>query len=196
MADGNTFRLDLPDQEKLGIADVRVSAKYPDGQDAATTDVPVAELGKTLTLTVDPAHPIVLADGGAAPTRRLRGKVVDEAGKVDVRNRQVILWGKQGDAELQPIVVEHTDAMGNFSTAWPDLVLDSAVATVEGSHNVSPAHGVPVALDPHVDAKGKPTAAPCRLSFTWWSWPNPPTASRATVAAMTRAHHASRTKRT
>ena len=156
MADGNTFRLDLPDQEKLGIADVRVSAKYPDGQDAATTDVPVAELGKALTLTVDPAHPVVLADGGAAPARRLRGKVVDEAGRVDVRNRQVILWGKQGDAELRPIVVEHTDAMGNFSTAWPDLVLDSAVATVEGSHNVAPAHGVPIALDPHVDAKGKP----------------------------------------
>ena len=119
-------------------------------------DVPVAELGKALTLTVDPAHPVVLADGGAAPARRLRGKVVDEAGKVDVRNRQVILWGKQGDAELRPIVVEHTDAMGNFSTAWPDLLLDSAVATVEGSHNVAPAHGVPIALDPHVDAKGKP----------------------------------------
>ena len=83
----------------------------------------------------------MLAGGGAAPARRLRGKVVDEAGRVDVRNRQVILWGKQGEADLRPIVVENTDAMGNFSTAWPDLVLDSAVATVEGSHNVTPATG-------------------------------------------------------
>ena len=119
MADGNTFPLDLPDQEKLGNADVRVSAKYPDGQDAATTDVPVAELDEAVTLTVDPAHPVVLTGGGAVPARRLRGKVVDEAGKVDVRNRQVILWGKPSDADLRPIVVEKTDTMGNFSTTWP-----------------------------------------------------------------------------
>ena len=156
MGDGNTFRLDLPDREKLGPADVRVLAKYPDGQDAAATDVPIADLAEAVTLTVDPARAVVLTGGGAAPARRLRGKVVDEAGKVDVRNRQVILWGKRGEADLQPIVVETTDALGNFSTTWPDLVLDSAVATVEGSHNVTPAHGVPVALDPRTDAAGEP----------------------------------------
>src|SRR5262249_32786961 len=68
---------------------------------------------------------------------------------------QVILWGKQGDADLRPIVVERTDTMGNFSTAWPDLVLGSAVATVEGTHNVTPEHGVPIVLDPHLDAAGE-----------------------------------------
>src|SRR5262249_40313170 len=30
-----------------------------------------------------------------------------------------------------------------------------AVATVEGTHNVTPEHGVPIALDPHMDAAGE-----------------------------------------
>jgi hypothetical protein len=156
LADGNTFQLDLPDREKLGDADVHVTAKQPDGQVADSADVPVDELDETVTLTVDPVRPVVLEGGGAPPVRRLRGKVVDEAGKVDLRNRQVIVWGKRGDADLQPIVVETTDAMGNFSTTWPDDVLDSAVATVEGTHNVEPAHGVPLALDVHLDPDGEP----------------------------------------
>jgi hypothetical protein len=155
IVDGNTFRLDLPDREELGTADVRVAAKQPDGQVADTADVPVAELDEAVVLTVDPVRPVVLADGGAPPARRLRGKVVDVAGKVDLRNRQVILWGKRGESELRPIVVETTDAMSNFSTPWPDDVLDSAVATVEGTHHVDPAHGVPIALDLRLDATGE-----------------------------------------
>src|SRR5215207_1414201 len=118
LVDANTFRLDLSDLEDLGTADVRVAARYPDGQVGASADVPLADLAETVTLTLDPARPVVLADGGAAPARRLRGKVVDEAGKVDLRNRQVILWGKRGDSELKPFVVETTDAMSNFSTRW------------------------------------------------------------------------------
>jgi hypothetical protein len=155
LVDGNTFRLDLPDLEELGAADVRVVAKYPDGQVGASADVSVADLAETLTLTLDPARPVVLADGGAAPVQRLRGKVVDRAGTVDLRNRQVILWGKLGESELTPLVVETTDSMGNFSTGWPDDILDSAVATVEGTHHVEPAHGVPIALNDRPDAAGK-----------------------------------------
>ena len=107
----------------------------------------MAELDEAVVLTVDAVRPVVLADGGAPPARRLRGKVVDVAGKVDLRNRQVILWGKRGESELRPIVVETTDSMSNFSAPWPDVVLDSAVATVEGTQHVDPSHGVPIALD-------------------------------------------------
>ena len=149
LADANTFRLVLPDQDELGTTDVRVTAKYPDGQDAAAVDVPIAEVDEPLTLMVDPAETVVLSGGGAAPTPRLRGKVVDQSGKVDLRNRQIILWGTNAaaaEAELRPILVETTDAMGNFAAPWPATILESAVATVEGTHNVAPEHGVPIDL--------------------------------------------------
>ena len=91
--------LELPNREDLS-GDVRVSVQSPDGRRLHTTSLPSAKLPEVLRLAVEPAQfsPTTPneAPGFGKPTR-LKGRVIDEAGRQQVAHRQVVVWGAERD---------------------------------------------------------------------------------------------------
>ena len=120
-----TFTIALPAAEALA-APVIVSATAPDGGVAATKTVDVAALKHEVVLAVEAPQPIVVQANPRAEDaqrERLKGKVVDLAGQVQIAQRQVILWGKLPSGVLRPLVVTVTDGFGNFSGDRPKDVV-------------------------------------------------------------------------
>jgi competence ComEA-like helix-hairpin-helix protein len=56
------------------------------------------------------------------PTR-IKGRVIDEAGKIQIAHKQVVLWGAQKaepvDADFRALIVVETDALGHFTGPYP-----------------------------------------------------------------------------
>ena len=133
---GPAFAITLSTLDNLKDEPIEVAAKYPDGRVAVTQSYPLSALKSEIVLTVDVSEPtIVKADARAeeAQPERLKGKVIDLAGKVQIAKRQVIIWGRHGTGEPRPLVIAATDALGNFAGERPKDDLASAWATVAGT---------------------------------------------------------------
>ena len=105
---------------------VTFTVRAPDGEVVATAEKPAAELVKPVGIQITPRDlPVTQpADNPAfgRPTR-LRGRVIDRAGRVQIAGKQVVVWGAKNaeptDKDYQPLMVAETDATGYFSGAYP-----------------------------------------------------------------------------
>jgi len=116
---------------------VSFTVRAPDGETVARADKPPAELARPVALPVVPREP-PLTQPTASPAfgrpTRLRGRVIDRAGRVQIAARQVVVWGAQkaqpADADFRPLMAAETDATGYFSGAYPLEVFTAAHAVV------------------------------------------------------------------
>lgn len=142
--------LTLPNSTNLQ-GDVAFQVTAPDGEVLLSTSLPAAKLTDKLTLTVQPrAYPTTQPTDDPAfgrPTR-LRGRVIDRAGQVQIANRQVVIWGA-AEPNPQPVhfralMVVQTDNSGYFSGPYPLGTFTAAVGDVSlGDDPVS----VPIHLE-------------------------------------------------
>ena len=114
---GPAFGFTLPSADNVKDEPIGVAAKYPDGRIAATQTYTREALKEEIVLVVEAPQPIVVAADPRAEDvqpERLKGKVVDLAGKVPIAQQQVILWGKSASGALRPLVVTVTDGFWQF----------------------------------------------------------------------------------
>ena len=140
--------LTLPDDTAIqGV--IRFTARSPDGQIVAGDEKTPEELGDTLALPVQPL--------GLPTTRpaddpafkqpvKLRGRVIDRAGRVQLTGKQVIIWTATVDdpqeTDFTAVMVAGTGAGGYFSGTYPLGNFVAAHATVA----LDPPQAVPIHL--------------------------------------------------
>jgi hypothetical protein len=146
---GNAFDLALPNRELLDEGAVSVEAKYPDGKTAALTSFTQTRSREPVVIEVDPQQGIVVKTDTRVDdvkVEKLKGKVVDLQGKVQVGNKQVIVWAQNAAGAARPVLVAVTDGYGNFSGDRPKERNAGAIATVAGTLNDKVETGLPVKL--------------------------------------------------
>ncbi len=131
-----TLTLTLPALPTLDEA-LKLIARDPSGSIVATRNVVKTELERPITLAVVPATPPVTQPTDAPSfgrPQRLRGRVLDHAGRVQISGKQVVVWGatvsEPADTDFVALSAATTDASGYFSTAYPLGKFSSAHATV------------------------------------------------------------------
>lgn len=136
VTDQGELTLQVPARATLiGTVTFRVSA--PDGSVLATHLEDGGSLPRKLTIRVDPkafgtTQPNT--DPSAGKPTRLRGQVIDDAGRRTAANLQVVIWGASvdnpQDADFRALVVVTTDTRGFFTGPYPLGVFSAAHATV------------------------------------------------------------------
>jgi hypothetical protein len=133
------------------VSDVKLTVREPTGAVIATKEFSNKELVKPLTLAVvPPAPPVTLPTD--APTfgqpQRLRGRVLDRTGRVQISGKQVIVWAAKNpepaDADFVALATAKTDGAGYFSTTYPLGQFTSAHATIALERTVA---AVPIHLN-------------------------------------------------
>src|SRR3569833_439504 len=154
-----TFQQRLPAQEWFNPAQVTVVVTYPDGGAAVTQSYALSALKEEIVLVVDtPATVMVRTDGRVAEGQpeRLKGKVVDLAGKVQIAQRQVIVWGARTDGAIRPLLVTQTDGLGNFGGERPKDRVSGLWATVSGTRQATLQSAAAIDLVEQSDAEETP----------------------------------------
>lgn len=116
---------------------VNFIVRAPDGEVLARAERAKSDLRETLPLPVAPRGlpTTQRADDPAfnRPTK-LRGRVIDRAGRVQIADKQVIVWTATvvdpDDADFRAAIAATTDANGYFSGPYPLGTFTSAHATV------------------------------------------------------------------
>ncbi|MET9462142.1 helix-hairpin-helix domain-containing protein [Streptomyces canus] len=148
---GNIATFRLPPKDQIG-AFLTLQATAPDGRVLASRKDQVSNLDDETSLSVDPVSydgPVATTDPAFGRPRRLRGRVIDSKGAVEIGRRQVVLWGvRKGDANQEsyfPLVAVETDLSGYFSGQYPVGDFSKARGTVAlGAGEVAT---VPITLD-------------------------------------------------
>lgn len=147
--DGNGFSFELPPTQRLLDIEIPIDVKYPSGEIARTASFTIVALAQPVVLIIAaPQTPVLTAAAGAQAelTQKLKGKVVDLRGAVQLGKRQVILWGRSAAGAQTPLLVATTDSAGNFSGKWPPDLLEAAAATVAGTGAAAQEAAVPLSL--------------------------------------------------
>jgi hypothetical protein len=116
---------------------LKFTVREPGGSIVATKEFPKADLANAIALAVTPTAPPT-TQPTEAPTfgkpSRLRGRVLDRGGRVQISGKQVIIWGatvdQPQDADFIALAVAKTDGSGYFSTPYPLGEFTNAHATV------------------------------------------------------------------
>lgn len=127
---------DLPEREDLrGDLTWRVHA--PDGERLHEASVPGEKLPTRLEFNVAPreyAQTSPNTDPAAGKPTRLKGRVIDEAGRAQVARKQVVIWGadvrEPASGDFRALIVVQTDANGYFSGPYPTGFFSSAFGAV------------------------------------------------------------------
>jgi competence ComEA-like helix-hairpin-helix protein len=134
-SDGRAILEILSRRTLAGSVTVRVLA--PDGTVLASRAEDGPTLPQQMTLTVNPkvygtTQPN--EDPAAGKPARLRGQVVDAAGRRTASGLQVVIWGADAatpqDADFRALIVVTTDVQGHFNGPYPLGTFTSAHATV------------------------------------------------------------------
>ena len=135
-APAGTLTLGIPARETLK-GDVELRVQAPDGSVLAVEERDGPELDPEVTIKVDPkgfgtTQPNTNPAAGR-PTR-VRGQVIDEAGRRTASGLQVVLWGATADdpqdADFRALIVVTTDGLGHFTGPYPLGTFTAAHATV------------------------------------------------------------------
>ncbi len=128
--------LSVPARSTLsGASTFRVLA--PDGTLLATRAENGRALPQKVTIEVDPktfGTTLPNTDPGAGRPTRLRGRVIDDAGRREAAGLQVVIWGATKpdpeDADFRALLVVTTDSRGHFTGPYPLGDFSAAHATV------------------------------------------------------------------
>lgn len=98
----------------------------PDGEILHTKAFDAAKLPEKIEMRVKPKQFASVQpndDPAFGKPKRLRGQVIDRAGKTNIANRQVVIWGADTPdpqtAGFRALVVMETDTRGYFSGVYP-----------------------------------------------------------------------------
>lgn len=128
--------LTLPDMAAIQ-GPITFIVRAPDGQILARAERAKSDLRETLPLPVAPRG-LPTTQPADNPTfnqpAKLRGRVIDRAGRVQIAGKQVVIWtattDTPQDADFAAVMVAETDATGYFSGAYPLGQFTAAHATV------------------------------------------------------------------
>jgi hypothetical protein len=141
--------LTLPDLAAIQ-GPISFIVRAPDGQILARADRAKSDLRETLPLPVAPRGlPTTQPadDPAFNQPAKLRGRVIDREGRVQIAGKQVVIWtatvANPQDADFAAVMVAETDATGYFSGAYPLGQFTAAHATVA----LDPAQAVPIRLN-------------------------------------------------
>jgi hypothetical protein len=141
--------LTLPPPKQLQ-GSVTFTARAPSGEIVGTRDIAPSEIKAENALPVTPltvptSQPTQAAAFGRPS--RLRGRVIDRAGRSQISNKQVIIWASEDehaeDKDFVALIAVQTDGTGYFSGAYPLGSFASAHATVA----LDRSEPVPIHLD-------------------------------------------------
>lgn len=128
--------LTLPDSSAIQ-GPISFIVRTPDGQILARIERAKSDLRETLALPVVPRGlPTTQPadDPNFNQPTKLRGRVIDRAGRVQIAGKQVIIWTATADdprdADFTAVMVAETDATGYFSGPYPIGQFTAAHATV------------------------------------------------------------------
>ncbi len=134
--------------------DVAFRVSAPDGETLFSASVPGEKLGDQLRFRVEPrryAETLPNEDPAFGRPTKLRGRVIDRAGKVQIANRQVVIWGAQAPqpeaADFRAMIVVQTDASGYFSGPYP-------VGSFSAAHGDVSLKEEPVSVPIHLEDGG------------------------------------------
>lgn len=140
-ADGRAV-LVLPEKDALvGEAGIALRVLAPDGQVLAFAEAPldaVDDAGRPVEIKVNPKEVFPIernTDPAYLKPEKVRGLVVDPAGRQRVGDRQVVLRAKPSvpaGAAPRVVAVARTDGRGYFSAAFPLGAFADADALVDG----------------------------------------------------------------
>ena len=98
----------------------------PDGEILHTKTFEAAKLPEKIEMRVKPKQFASVqpnTDPAFGKPKRLRGQVIDRAGKTNIARRQVVIWGatvqNPQTADFRALVVMETDGRGYFSGVYP-----------------------------------------------------------------------------
>lgn len=128
--------LAFPHREELA-GEVVLSVRAPDGALLREERLPAQRLPEALQLDVVPvryAEPAPNTDPGFGKPRRLKGRVIDEAGQRQVARRQVVVWAVDVEspepADFRALIATDTDDHGYFGGPYPVGRFGAAQGTV------------------------------------------------------------------
>lgn len=134
-ADGIAI-LTLPDSAAIQ-GPISFVVRTPDGQILARVERAKSDLRETLSLPVTPRGlPTTQPadDPAFKQPSKLRGRVIDRAGRVQISGKQVVVWTATADnpqdTDFAAVMVATTDGTGYFSGAYPVGTFTSTHATV------------------------------------------------------------------
>lgn len=129
-------KVSIPARAAL-VGDVTLEARAPDGESlkADTRDGPT--LPQKVTMTVQAAQSGTTqpnTDPAAGKPTRLRGQVIDSAGRRLAASLQVVLWAADAETpqavDFRALTVSTADGQGHFVTSYPLGTFTAAHATV------------------------------------------------------------------
>jgi hypothetical protein len=134
-ADG-VATIHLPDPAQMqGL--IAFVARTPDGEVVARTEKKPTSLGEKVELPVAPREVPTTQpadDPAFQQPAKLRGRVIDREGRVQIAAKQVVIWTARvqnpQDADFAPVMVATTDGTGYFSGRYPLGEFTAAHATV------------------------------------------------------------------
>lgn len=122
--DGNV-PLVMPNRSDMQ-GDVTFKVFSPDGELMQTLATPGEKLPEKITIAIKLKRYAKIEpndDPSFGKPTRLKGRVIDKAGKQQVSKRQVVIWGatgaEPGPADFRALIVAETDANGYFSGPFP-----------------------------------------------------------------------------
>jgi hypothetical protein len=141
--------LTLPDPAAIQ-GPISFVARAPDGQILARAERAKSDLRETLSLPVAPRGlPTTQPadDPAFNQPAKLRGRVIDRAGRMQIAGKQVVVWTATADdpqdGDFAAVMVAETDATGYFSGAYPLGRFTAAHAAVA----LDPAQAVTIRLN-------------------------------------------------
>jgi hypothetical protein len=125
VGDDGSAQLTFPNKQDM-TGDVNFRVIAPDGEILYSSLVSVQNLTPEMEIEVEPkaffdVEPNPDPDYGKPA--KIRGRAIDAANRVQIAQKQVVLWGSTVEdpqaADFQPLVVAKTDPNGYFSAPYP-----------------------------------------------------------------------------
>jgi hypothetical protein len=158
-SDNGAFVFDLPVDRLPTVNNIELAPKYPSGTLGTFETKSISQSREKIVIAVVRQQATALTNDPRAQNammEKTKGKVVDLLGKVQIKNKQVIIWGwKTEVAAPQPILVAVTDPFGGFSGERSKEEFLKLVATVAGTNSATLETALPVDLEISLDDNGR-----------------------------------------
>lgn len=126
---------------KLLEGGVHFEVKAPTGESVNHAEFSPAEIKVETVINTEPLSMPVTSrtqDASFGKPSKLRGRVLDQAGRIEISNKQVIIWASKSEEPTPesfiPILATQTDRSGYFSASYPldKFTLAHANVAMEG----------------------------------------------------------------